>query len=529
MSITFTDQFCGAGGSTTGATLAGLEPVLAMNHWRLAIDTHGTNYPQVDHACVDVASTDPRAFPRTDVLLTSPECRAHSYARGRPKDDPTLFNPDQGAERSRATMWDVPRFAEVHEYDAIVVENVVQAVEWGPKTNKGSQFQAWMQAMHGLGYRHRIVSFNSMFAPPTPQSRDRMYVVFWRAGLRAPDLDFPVDAWCGDCERVVAGRQRWKERNGYRRYAGDDVGRYGAQYVYACDCGAQALPIVAPAASAIDWTLPIQRIGDRAKPLAENTIARIQRGLDKIAGREAMVVQVGGNTFERPGYVRAWPTTDPLNTVNCTSDRALVMSNMTHNVPAVADAEPMGTVTTGNKLALIVIPGRYAIPVTSTPPAAVVPLRGHNVPRRPDEGPVDTVCASGNHHGLIVANYTPGWVRDAHHGPVGSVTAHDGHALVVPYRKRSDARPAAWPLPTVTTVDPAAIATVMPDIADCGFRMLQPAELARAQQLHTRADGDPYVFHGKKRDQVRMIGNAVSPPAMTRIAAAVAASLEAAA
>ncbi len=106
MSITFTDQFCGAGGSTTGATLAGLEPVLAMNHWRLAIDTHGTNYPEVDHACVDVASTDPRAFPRTDVLLTSPECRAHSYARGRPKDDPTLFNPDQGAERSR---WDILR------------------------------------------------------------------------------------------------------------------------------------------------------------------------------------------------------------------------------------------------------------------------------------------------------------------------------------------------------------------------------------------------------------------------------------
>jgi DNA (cytosine-5)-methyltransferase 1 len=33
--------------------------------------------------------------------------------------------PDAAAERSRATMWDVPRFAETHRYQAVVVENVV--------------------------------------------------------------------------------------------------------------------------------------------------------------------------------------------------------------------------------------------------------------------------------------------------------------------------------------------------------------------------------------------------------------------
>lgn len=37
--------------------------------------------------------------------------------------------PDDAAVRSRATMWDVVRFAEHHLYRAIVVENVVEAAD----------------------------------------------------------------------------------------------------------------------------------------------------------------------------------------------------------------------------------------------------------------------------------------------------------------------------------------------------------------------------------------------------------------
>ena len=33
--ITATDQFCGAGGSTSGAKLAGVEVKMALNHWGL--------------------------------------------------------------------------------------------------------------------------------------------------------------------------------------------------------------------------------------------------------------------------------------------------------------------------------------------------------------------------------------------------------------------------------------------------------------------------------------------------------------
>ena len=66
--LTITDQFCGAGGSSQGARRlsrkmgGGLEIALAMNHWRLAIETHNTNFPQTDHDCADISACDPRRY-----------------------------------------------------------------------------------------------------------------------------------------------------------------------------------------------------------------------------------------------------------------------------------------------------------------------------------------------------------------------------------------------------------------------------------------------------------------------------------
>lgn len=44
MSITFTDIFCGAGGSSIGLVSAGFELKLAANHWDRAIETHSSNF-----------------------------------------------------------------------------------------------------------------------------------------------------------------------------------------------------------------------------------------------------------------------------------------------------------------------------------------------------------------------------------------------------------------------------------------------------------------------------------------------------
>jgi site-specific DNA-cytosine methylase len=81
--ITVTDQFCGAGGSSIGATAAGAELRLALNHWKLAVETHNTNFPNAGHDCTDISACDPRRYPSTDVLITSPECTNHSLAKGK--------------------------------------------------------------------------------------------------------------------------------------------------------------------------------------------------------------------------------------------------------------------------------------------------------------------------------------------------------------------------------------------------------------------------------------------------------------
>ena len=445
----FHDQFCGGGGSTLGAVMAGGEPVVAMNHWPVACDTYAANHPGARVDCADVVTVDPRRYPPADLLLTSPECTHHSYARGRAKDDPSLFDPDGdlAAERSRATMWDVPRFAEHHEYEAIVVENVEAAVKWGlPKGRKlehgayGPLFAAWLNAMDALGYAFELVHLNSMVCG-VPQSRDRLYVVFWRKTGRRPDLDIRPPCWCPACERLVQARQAWKR-------PGATTGSYGAQYVYRCpDCRERCAPVITPAAAAIDWTLPAQRIADRARPLAPATMARIRRGLDRLASRPpvAMLVQVGGNTFERPGYSRTWPLDAPMPVVTRTADRAVVLSNMANNVPRIAGEEPAATVTSGGKLALVYAGRENAIPRPADEPSPAlttinslylvepmqIDLRGGNQPRGVDE-PLSTVHARGVIHGLayVVANYTPGWMRDPASRELGTVTTSDHHALL---------------------------------------------------------------------------------------------------
>ncbi|EUA17264.1 C-5 cytosine-specific DNA methylase family protein [Mycobacterium xenopi 3993] len=267
MTLTLTDLFAGAGGSSTGAvSVPGIEVRVASNHWSLAIESHAANHPETDHIQADLSQIDPRLFPRTDALWASPSCTHHSSAQGKKRTDlqqPDLFGdtlPEEAAERSRATMWDVVRFSEHHEYQAVIVENVVEVALWRP-------FRAWLSAMDSIGYNHRILYLNSMhaqvFGSGAPQSRDRIYIVLWRNGNRPPDLDRVLRprAVCPD-HGEVDSRQVWKKPVHW--------GRYRAQYIYTCSrtgCHRVVEPFYRPAAEAIDWAIQGQRIGD--KPLRE--------------------------------------------------------------------------------------------------------------------------------------------------------------------------------------------------------------------------------------------------------------------
>lgn len=544
--LTITDLFAGAGGSSTGAvSVPGVAVRLAANHWQRAVDVHNANHPSTDHLCADISQIDPRYVPTTDLLWASPECTNHSVAQGRKRADaqPDLFGeslPPDAAERSRATMWDVVRFTEAHRYRAVIVENVVDAANW-------QAFPAWLMAMDVFGYEHKIVYLNSMHAQaaglPAPQSRDRMYVVFWRRGERRPDLDRyqRPRAWCPTCEQVVAAVQSWKRPD--RRW-----GRYRAQYVYRCPRGSCRNQIVEPgwlpAASAIDWSLPGTRIGDRPRALADKTRRRIAAGIARY-WREPFVAEVAGNTYERRPGVRTWPVDEVLRTLHTTASKALLVPVEGRDGKEARAAEDvLRTLTTRAETALAYAP-------------FIAELRGGGSTARPTDQPMATVTASGNHHALVTPYYGNGNARLSG-DPLSTVTSVDRHALVTPaggswnesarssddvFRTmttseayalvmrnnnvRGDQGAASTPvhetLRTITTaghqslITPGDVEAAEAQVDDCLFRMLEPSEVAAGMAFP--AD---YQWEGTRRERVRMAGNAVTPPAARDLVAAVA-------
>lgn len=529
--LTMTDLFCGAGGSSTGAmSVPGVTVRLAANHWATAIETHNANHPDTDHLQADISNTDPRYIPATDLLWASPECTNHSRAKGRKlPSQPDLFGdvlPDEAAERSRATMWDVVRFTEAHEYRAILVENVVEVVDW-TSTNgrRGGLFESWLSAMHAMGYRHRIISMNSMHAQamglPAPQSRDRVYIAFWRDGERAPDFERMQRprAYCPSCDEFVDSVQSWKR-------PGTITGRYRTQYVYRCpkhSCrGEQVEPAWLPASSIIDWSLPGTRIGDRDKPLAEKTMRRIQVGIDRYW--TPIHVEHGGNQYDaadpkHPGfgdptsYYRAWPVDDVLRTMHTRESKAIAYDPVMVPVegrdgkdPRSA-AEAMRTMTTRNETGVAL-------------PPFLAELRGGGSTARLASDPLATVTASGNHHALV----TPAggsWNDDARPAsdPMRSLTTREAYGLVM--RNNTGGAemttPDYEPVRTVTTHGHQSLLTGRTvNIDDVRFRMLEPHEIKQAMAFP--AD---YVMTGNRREQVKLSGNAVTPPAARDLIATV--------
>ncbi len=368
--LTFVDMFCGAGGSSLGLTHAGLRLLVGMNHWERAIETHSANFTYAEHLCEDVSKYPLRRLPRADILWASPICTEMSPAGGKVRQkrnnvylpgkkpaapgqgsvlDELGHVPAEGFERTRATHWNVVEATEIFRYKAVITENVADLAEtW-------ELFDLWLPCMRRLGYRVQVMSMNSAHIGDdgnalAPQWRDRIYCVFTRLDVPTPDVQLRPISLCVSCGDNVHGVQTWSKatlkrvaQSGGRqvlvgRYRRDPNSSYG-QYWYTCPnsrcAGARVEPYVRPAAQAIDWTDLGTTIGSRqggrsGAPLKPNTIERIKAGLRMYA--RPIVATVAGNTFERPGYTRAWPADGaPLNTQQCTGTDAVVCPPYTVN------------------------------------------------------------------------------------------------------------------------------------------------------------------------------------------------------
>ncbi len=469
--IDVTDQFCGAGGSSQGVRNfsrrigGGVEVKLALNHWKLAIETHSTNFQETLHDCTDISACDPRRYPRTSILITSPECTNHSLAKGQKqvKAQLDLFDSgklDPAAERSRATMWDVCRFAEYHQYECIIVENVVDARKW-------IMWEAWLKAMHLLGYRHKCVYLNSQHCHPTPQSRDRMYVVFWKKGNKAPKLDYTPRAYCQQCGNDVNAIQTWKR---------PDVkfGKYKQQYLYRCPVhGCVVEPYYYAAFNIIDWSDKGKRIGDRKKALSDNTLRRIKHGLQKY-GNQALTVANYNSGYCKPSY-------EPIGTLTTSGQIGIAMpfiikgEHTLMNGYVKSAMEAAQTQTVRQSMGMVF-------------PSIIEMNRTGEC--KPATEPTATITAGGINHAIIQPESLKSFLAYNYSGnQVSRITD---------------------PIDTVSTVDRAAIIQNIDELVEnCYYRMIKPHEVKLAMAF----DKD-YIILGDGKAQVKQCGNAVTPPVM---------------
>lgn len=167
------ELFAGLGGGAEGAKRAGVEVVWAANHSQPAVDAYRANHPGVNVECQDLRQADFTALPRHDLQLASPCCQGHAWARG-------IERPHHDA--SRSTAWAVVDCAEAGRPGAIVVENVVEFLDW-------VLFPAWRAALEALGF---CLSLNVLDAADhgVPQHRERLIVIGTRS--RAPFRLSPV-------------------------------------------------------------------------------------------------------------------------------------------------------------------------------------------------------------------------------------------------------------------------------------------------------------------------------------------------
>lgn len=536
--LTLYSEFAGVGGDTLGASrVPYVRPMLAVNHWQVAVDSHAANFPDADHECCDVRALDMATMPRADIFWASPACPPWTDARGKKRDfdkqtvhQGVLFGetqPDETTKRARALMEEIPRYLAAMALRGKpvlvgVVENVIQCRLW-------ADWDRWVREIELLGYRTRLIAFNSMHAAPrrsrrAPQSRDRLYLAYWHVSLgRDPDWNkwLRPTAWCPTCDQNVNTLQVFKKPRA-------DMGRYRTQYLYRCPhstCRHRAVePQVLPALVAIDPALPGVAIKDRAEndPLAPATIDRIKVGIRRYW--LPLLTPAGGTWRDQ-----AIPLNLPMPARTTTeSDGVAVppllvpVEGRPGKVAAPATA-PQRTQTARNETALAQLPLPFVTPLHGG---------GDKDRARPVTDPLTTVCAGGNHHGLALP---PLIMRNNSGGPEMTTPAAEpirtittaGHQslitwarqLLVPYYGAAEAAvPAAGPVGALTARDRYGLAQpgdidlcnadVDQIIGDVLFRMLEPHEIALAMAF----DPGYKVVARTKRDKVRLYGNAVTPP-----------------
>lgn len=480
------DNFAGGGGASTGIEMAvGRSVDIAINHDPDAIRMHKANHPNTKHYCEDVWEVDPiEACGNCKVGLAwfSPDCTHFSRAKGGKPVDKNI----------RGLAWVTLRWAYMVRPRVIMLENVPEIRSWGPldenskpvKARSGETFEGFILALTtGIPMEHP--AFAEMCTTLGIQHDSDMAETLSR-GL-GYDVQYRILKSCDYGAPTTRTRFYMIARSDRKPIIWPD----------ATHGNADGLHPYRTAAECIDWSIPAKSIFEREKPLAENTLRRIARGIKRfvIDNPEPYIVDPqSGCELVAPSLiqyhsetvadeVRGQELNEPLMTVDTQPRYALSVAHIMKNYGgnyqgAGSNADkPLDTITAKDHNSLVT--------------AHILTMRNNMDGQALDE-PLSTISCSGAHHAEV-------------------------QAFLVKYFSNGVAKSVHEPLDTVTTKDRFALVTVHGEeyiITDIRMRMLQPRELFNAQGfpadyiIDHDVEGNPY----SKTQQVARCGNAVTPP-----------------
>lgn len=442
------DNFAGGGGASTGIEMAtGMSVDIAINHDPAAIEMHKLNHPDTEHYCESVWDVDPKEAcrgRRVGLAWFSPDCKHFSKAKGGKPVDKNI----------RGLAWIAVKWAIAVKPRVIMLENVEEFRTWGPldahgypDTNrKGEIFDSFIKALESLGYE---VQFKELRACDygAPTIRKRFFMI---ARCDGRQINWPEPTH-GDPQslEVQLGRKiPWRTTS-----------------------------------EIIDWRIGTPSIFDRKRPLAENTLKRIARGIQKfvVENPNPFIVRIGQTGFGKDRLQYKLDT--PLTTITTKAEHCLVTPFLAQYYTETSIREVRGQ--------------------SLTEPIYTIP--------------------TANRFGLVTAYVAQHYKNSIGHEidqPLNAITTVNKASLVqaflIKYYGSDIGQNLEQPLHTITTKDRFGLVTLLGNqyqIVDIGMRMLQPHELYAAQGFPENYLIDKYADGSRipKAEQVKRVGNSVSP------------------
>jgi DNA (cytosine-5)-methyltransferase 1 len=595
------DNFAGGGGASTGIAQAlGRSPDIAVNHNAEALMMHEENHPETQHFNESVWEINiQKATGRAPVLMAwfSPDCTHFSVAKGGKPVKKVI----------RGLAWIVKKWIGQSDLGILFMENVTEFTTWGPLVAKRCKDTG------------RVIKLVADLVKKDKNGDPVMNEVVAEPGEYVPYREQALVPDRGKIYGSAANRR--KQRRKYAKW-GQPLGRtfklflwhlqqagYDVQWrmegLTAADYGdpttrnrfflmarKDGLPIVWPepthgdpkskavkegklhpwktAGENLDFSIPCPSIFDRKKPLAEKTLARIFKGLEKFvinAGDDAFLVKVNhaydqfrGQGLDEPlqtitsklGTGLVDVSMQPVNDL----DEALVSAGCITTIdhqssgdPSQSMDLPLTTVTSkARHIHIAALLKHYTgvvgqaldkpLPtITATDHNSVLEAKAVHIQRdfgnsvgHPADEPLGAITAGGGGKAALVASSLVKLKGTCQHGqsldePLGTIQAQGNHYanvqafLMKYYTTGAIGQSLDEPLHTITSKTRFGLVTFQGQdyqIVDIGMRMLEPHELYRCQGFP--ADYQHETVKGKKlakHAQVRMVGNSV-PPGLAR-------------